>query len=1538
MAWVVGHELLTLFSPFHRYYITGHRRHLEQYPDVLGKKTRSKTRVPLWERAAQLKAEQEESEEKSNGQVKSWWTPEWLEGLANGRLGDYPLICRVERTHAEFPPDPWIKVVKKDENTGEAKVHFKKPKKSSDSDDPSGQRLRLAVALRPLTPLVAPCCDDSATGGSELAPLFACVTFPCEQEPFIIPFSWAYARTHALSIRHKVMVGSRGKKVEVDSFASYNEIPDMRLEGNGESIDRILAAIDSSSKNDFLDKQLSGKAMPLRDASIVIDVWRSEREKESGENRRHEDVNSCNFMRTLRSTLPLWESVPCLEGNKTKPYSPWMLLPLKRIRDLSSPWTIGSHSFVLDPHLRAKLVAFLDDFYDQSEVAQQLFYNPVTSEDAPSYFCAVPIGMSMSNIRMRLEGDCQESRRHGYYRTIDAVLSDISSILDCCLLYNDPESDLVYEASKLVKSLKDGVTKLAQEYSKEAKQALKQDEERRRVVLQHSQVVGSSESRTVRQTGSYKLRKPVRDHVNRSWVEEISRESASLIDGGPSSLDALRPFQAGDRIEYSRQHHSEFIKGHYPSLESEQCILLDTKAADGGLDSQEVASDPENVWTQGEILWTRTAFPKALSKQSGEDACTFQSNAVLQCIGAKFDTSTDVHVLFWRPCFLHSDMQPLPNTCPTCNVPTRSSFLRSSEDTSQCASPDGSALADRIDQSIQESIDDCLCLLKRRCIRMEDPQEIDSELTKENIKAGYVPQSTKVSKKSLPQFAQLFGSVTDEEKETANHNGTRGVQKKGKKDSSAVVPLQEAGFLPQWISRLRGGTVDNRLLTHLEAMLPSARVSLELVHQRIVNGYYRHEAAAQNDIIESYVATTFMLLSESALDKKDPVSIKKVARLLNTKKDNAEGSMNFSDLEVEWARRLRYIRAVHATALVMISDTDHVERVFGLAGDPDSISRPVDLEDQDSVRVAARNKLGFIIRALGKDEILNYFAGDGKDPALPVLKVRMRCDNDDLEFNADTDFDVPAPPAVFHGQDVKVRMICEGRPIFFGNLLFKPTSEEIQPKTRKTKNGAANLKNKNIVPPLYLKFEDYEKNQEFSRRMIARPGRAIACARCKAYGRSALVCRRSRRHSNPDFDWVSEVRGGISYIIDLLKQLNPESTQADLIAKILSEQGNPTASKDSENGDAAVGADKVEKRTEPLVPDKGTDKKDDGGDTVEPEGNVQGVPDARKMIEKAHTLRGACVEIYNAAQTYANAPVRLSKEFIDSSFPIDPTDNHLVYCVVCGLSGDLLCCDGCQNVVHLSCLENAPSELPEGDWFCDECNVESKAEGEDSAATAFGRVEFDFERLELVSQELNKLREARPTPRHRKSVGAEEQRGATSQNGPPEGAEESEDDDVNDSKRKKGEAPVKRRKRHYDVETEESEEEDEIEESRSGRRRRRPKYLVERGKKRSVRMADFDEPPSPKRRRKSRGGGGRRSAADIKDPYDALSAVTREFLQSVDLTTSESFLTAKSSDLGEKLKAWRKANGMPELKGSGNVATISGWKSIVRKKAMDLKM
>merc|ERR1719401_1659970 len=92
---------------------------------------------------------------------------------------------------------------------------------------------------------------------------------------------------------------------------------------------------------------------------------------------------------------------------------------------------------------------------------------------------------------------------------------------------------------------------------------------------------------------------------------------------------------------------------------------------------------------------------------------------------------------------------------------------------------------------------------------------------------------------------------------------------------------------------------------------------------------------------------------------------------------------------------------------------------------------------------------------------------------------------------------------------------------------------------------------------------------------------------------------------------------------------------------------------------------------------------------------------ARLALEKSkNALREAKIA-FNSRETF-------SEEFLSSNFPLDTVDRHYYYCVICGYSGDLICCDGCPNVYHAVCL--GLTDIPDNDWFCSKCSKKIKSD------------------------------------------------------------------------------------------------------------------------------------------------------------------------------------------------------------------------------------
>jgi len=66
------------------------------------------------------------------------------------------------------------------------------------------------------------------------------------------------------------------------------------------------------------------------------------------------------------------------------------------------------------------------------------------------------------------------------------------------------------------------------------------------------------------------------------------------------------------------------------------------------------------------------------------------------------------------------------------------------------------------------------------------------------------------------------------------------------------------------------------------------------------------------------------------------------------------------------------------------------------------------------------------------------------------------------------------------------------------------------------------------------------------------------------------------------------------------------------------------------------------------------------------------------------------------------------------------------------------------------------------------------------------------------------------------------------------------------------------------------------------------------------------------------------------DPLEGLSDMAKEYLASIQITTAEEFLSARTKEVAEHYPAWRMQKGKPPIKENGHRATITMWKRRVR--------
>ena len=1680
------------------YYPRGHYEFLAEYPDVLGKKTRQITRVPLWERLKTPK----DAEEAEEDQTHKWCTEDWVNGFAEEADGGrYPILCTVQNVCAEFPPDPNTKVVKSKEGAdGETikKVFFKKSKGSTNAGKGEISKLRLSVTLKPLSPILPGL-------GLELPPTFSVVTFPSKKKPFLIPFAWAYSLCHSMQFGTTVVDRSdpesvlRISKVDVPEGVPNGGCIDTEKAGS------ILGLLgDEKSRKQNLAKILADdpRQLPLSDALVVLSTLETKAKKEAAAS---VSTEGSAFVDLVCETLPVWDSLTVTSKDvydrklrTTETVSPWDVAISQKTLFLNEPTpdSIAEFSSDRDESLRIKIEAVIDEVI-RDHFNAVLFVDPITEDIAPSYFCAVPVGMWMSRIQKRLKGT---SRNKGcLYRSVGAVLNDVSGIVENCLLYNSPESEVVDAASEVTKMLKDGITRVVREHNKLVDALQKADEDRRRQVMQLCGTGADASSKV--SISVCRVRKPFKQAVYSDWLQEFQHKDSSQC-----SFHWIP--QAGDDLEYSRSRHSAFVKAHHAGLELDQCEVLpmpgnSDEAAD--LDNG-ITKQDDNDWIMSRVAWTKAVFPRLLSKKEA-DAPAFSTNSTLLAIGitpsGEETENPPLHVVFWRPCMFNFEKNSkCGGHCEVCKLALEESFLR------KASSGGSETTADPCELSEEKSkaIEVCFSLLKKRILNGVPPAHMDEGLSRSNIKQGFEVASTRHGLKSLPSFENIFKAPV------LDQHGTRKVER----FKAPPSELPECGYLVHWMAENQKSKKDSVPKQH-ESVSPWPKLCLELIRLRLLSGFYRFRMALENDLVEAYSSACLLLLSEEATQKKSPLSVKKVTKMLaslkgrDTKQDESNEIVGAEDQRIkEWAERLRPIRELYSAALTAVSDMEKFERLNGLhvkVMPVFEVKSTAPKEKQTDVQVQAREKLRIILDAIGKDPLSEEFH---KSAGTHHPKLGVICDGQRIEYTKYMTT-IKKAVATMHEKDVKVKILSKGAEVHADREVpRKPAvavaalgvsevkvkviadGEEVSvPDTSKFGRSTDVREVTNQFIPIGQR--DLEASDTMVRFLFARPGRVDVCARCAAYRRNMLMCRVRRAHAKEDFDW-GNVFGDIESIDSILHAMKTgtwmvegddepaandkavstepntgESQEENKGAKETTDQdkeeapftpaqkkkrkkGAPTAKssptdeadstgnqeattdtttrsakrstpsrfrKPEETDDAsqaetrrystrrsrrsvAVEDEQDEKKqASPQKNDLTTTAQDpaspamtkagDDQDALQPEQEEEKKPESvlvanpEECLAKAEAAFELSKIVLEEAKKFAEAPPRLSKEFLEAAVPIDSEDGHYIYCIICGLSGDLLCCDGCANVVHRPCI--GLETVPENEWYCEECNMKKSESSEVKDKTAedgaspeteqnteklpFGRFNFDQDRADRLTelvQELHSLRPDLAMKREKKKEKKQRKAGGVTDLAVSETDIDPSDPiaalpqtaqrflcsigisnysdflatrtyviaDKFGKWRKKNGLPElkgsgttayvsqwKSRCRNdayssglalpeqdagiiYKDDDDSEPESDDDDSYVAGKRRRKRKAQRSSDRKRS------------------------RPKKHIENPLDVLSQANRDFLGSIGIRDAQAFLEMRTTDLATQYVKWRRRNNLPKLKGSGETATISAWKTLVR--------
>ena len=118
---------------------------------------------------------------------------------------------------------------------------------------------------------------------------------------------------------------------------------------------------------------------------------------------------------------------------------------------------------------------------------------------------------------------------------------------------------------------------------------------------------------------------------------------------------------------------------------------------------------------------------------------------------------------------------------------------------------------------------------------------------------------------------------------------------------------------------------------------------------------------------------------------------------------------------------------------------------------------------------------------------------------------------------------------------------------------------------------------------------------------------------------------------------------------------------------------------------------------------------DDDDDDSEEEDSEEAVSRSKKKTKKQQKQKRKKMRMdEKGRRKKRKAEKKKRKEQKASSFEQGPIAVvHNDRCQQCGVGGELLCCDQCNLVYHMSCLDPPLKRLPKGDWFCPECSTYS---------------------------------------------------------------------------------------------------------------------------------------------------------------------------------------------------------------------------------------
>ncbi len=523
--------------------------------------------------------------------------------------------------------------------------------------------------------------------------------------------------------------------------------------------------------------------------------------------------------------------------------------------------------------------------------------------------------------------------------------------------------------------------------------------------------------------------------------------------------------------------------------------------------------------------------------------------------------------------------------------------------------------------------------------------------------------------------------------------------------------------------------------------------------------------------------------SESRQEKDQGVINGQSQALGNMEYDNILDVSNLSRQHAELLRRIDLIRKVHVIALICLLETSMIEYALGIDNKDDTAIPEVGPTEGQR---RTKKTLSKILSSLSHDRC-NFRKPLPKASQLPTMKVRVlppTKDTSKVKESHEFKESIILKPDDFHEttkivsslfqyeieKSINVRVTCDRKSSkktitfkpkdYVSNLslqrvISKPTRQSVQVTikfneyTSPTSNCEKDVLRRDEIEEsdeeektdfskcIVFHPDDYVNSDDVIRALFCRPKRNKICARCKLGRNGLFTCRVRKAHSNLSFVWTEFLKnaGGVDGILKHLK--SSSSSEEDTVSNKSENQPTITNSNSvCSHYDREISTN--ESCQDDIALDASNQLKDISHHTEENEEEQDEILISSTSKVSYHDLLTEAEELLRQARHSLDMAVEdqsskvcLSEVFLNSCDLLDPNDGHYEICNICGLGGDVLCCESCPNVAHAKCV--GLETIPNGPWYCEKCLKERNGVPERKRPD-FVKLEKKIEALRLMRQ------------------------------------------------------------------------------------------------------------------------------------------------------------------------------------------------------------